>query len=211
MPSATRRRSNPAAVEDELDDQEMEEESGARLQFKQPLSWRAGRPIALADLLRRLESLSKELQAYDQDEVEKDSLTTVAKELVSPQLIAHKDRGVKAYAAACLVDIFRLCAPDAPYTGSQLKASQTGQFHRSCAYGCLGHFHALRSIHLPCAGRSIQSIQWTAFTCPQIIGRSQVHHSPHRHSWYGRYNGDTLQGMLRCFGRSYEGRFGRRA
>lgn len=108
-----------------MEDEEMEEEeeSGARLQFKQPLSWRAGRPIAVADLLRRLETLSKELQTYDQDEVEKDSLATVAKELVSQQLIAHKDRGVKAYAAACLVDIFRLCAPDAPYTGIQLKVS----------------------------------------------------------------------------------------
>lgn len=108
-----------------MEDQEMEEESGARLQFKQPLSWRAGRPIAVADLLRRLETLSKELQTYDQDEVEKDSLVTVAKELVSSQLIAHKDRGVKAYAAACLVDIFRLCAPDAPYTGTQLKVGRS--------------------------------------------------------------------------------------
>ncbi|KAE9964063.1 hypothetical protein EG328_010836 [Venturia inaequalis] len=121
MPATTRRKLSPAVEEEEMEDQEMEEESGARLQFKQPLSWRAGRPIAVADLLRRLETLSKELQTYDQDEVEKDSLETVAKELVSQQLIAHKDRGVKAYAAACLVDIFRLCAPDAPYTGAQLK------------------------------------------------------------------------------------------
>jgi sister-chromatid-cohesion protein PDS5 len=133
-----------------MDDQEMEEGSGARLQFKQPLSWRAGRPIAVADLLRRLEALSKELQTYDQDEVEKDSLTTVAKELVSQQLIAHKDRGVKAFAAACLVDIFRLCAPDAPYTGTQLKVSLSARFNHPYAYHCPGYIYALCSIHLSC-------------------------------------------------------------
>ncbi|QDS74986.1 hypothetical protein FKW77_005376 [Venturia effusa] len=121
MPAGTRRQSSPAPGEDDMEGEEMEEESGARLKFKQPLSWRAGRPIPVADLLRRLETLHKELQSYDQDEVEKDSLATVAEELASQQLIAHKDRGVKAYAAACLVDIFRLCAPDAPYTGTQLK------------------------------------------------------------------------------------------
>lgn len=211
MPSTTRRQSSPAQEEEEMEDQEMEDESGARLQFKQPLSWRAGRPIAVADLLRRLETLSKELQTYDQDEVEKDSLATVAKELVSQQLIAHKDRGVKAYAAACLVDIFRLCAPDAPYTGTQLKVSSYVEFNNAHAYDCLGYLHALRAIHLPSAGRPIQPIQRTAFTRPQIIGRSQIHNSSHRHPWYSRHNGDSFQGMLRCPGRSREGQFRGRA
>lgn len=93
------------------------------LKFDEPLSWRAGKSIAIGDLLRRLQALSKEMRDMDQDENERDSFTTVAKELASPNLLGHKDKGVKAWTACCLVDILRLCAPDAPYTGQQLKVS----------------------------------------------------------------------------------------
>ncbi|KAI4169851.1 MAG: hypothetical protein LQ343_005400 [Gyalolechia ehrenbergii] len=91
------------------------------LQFDEPLSWRAGKSIPVADLLKRLNALSKEMQDMEQDENERDSFTKVAKELVSPNLLGHKDKGVKALTASCLVDILRLCAPDAPYTGQQLR------------------------------------------------------------------------------------------
>lgn len=91
------------------------------LQFNEALSWRAGKAIAVADLLKRLNALSKEMQSLEQEENERDSFTRVAKELVNPNLLAHKDKGVKALTAACLVDILRLCAPDAPYTGQQLR------------------------------------------------------------------------------------------
>ena len=91
------------------------------LQFSEPLSWRAGKPIAIADLLRRLQALSKEMRAMDQEENDRDSFARVAKELASPNLLAHKDKGIRAWTACCLVDVLRLCAPDAPYTGQQLK------------------------------------------------------------------------------------------
>ena len=91
------------------------------LQFNETLSWRAGKPIAVTDLLRRLQSLSKEMRDMEQEENEKESFTKVAKELASPNLLSHKDKGVRAWTACCLVDILRLCAPDAPYTGQQLK------------------------------------------------------------------------------------------
>ncbi|KAL8775385.1 MAG: hypothetical protein Q9209_000393 [Squamulea sp. 1 TL-2023] len=91
------------------------------LRFTETLSWRAGKPIAVADLLRRLQALSKEMRGMEQGENERDSFTKVAKELVSPNLLAHKDKGVKALTASCLVDILRLCAPDAPFTGQQLR------------------------------------------------------------------------------------------
>ncbi|KAH8673723.1 armadillo-type protein [Xylariales sp. PMI_506] len=103
------------------DDQEMAEEDLVSLQFNEPLSWRAGKPIATGELLRRLEKLSKELVDLDQETVDKDSLTKVAKELASHNLIAHKEAGVKAFTASCLVDILKLCAPDAPFTPTQLK------------------------------------------------------------------------------------------
>ncbi|KAL9028362.1 MAG: hypothetical protein Q9196_003267 [Gyalolechia fulgens] len=91
------------------------------LQFDEPLSWRAGKSIPVADLLKRLNALSREMQNMEQDENERDSFTKVAKELVSPNLLGHKDKGVKALTATCLVDVLRLCAPDAPYTSQQLR------------------------------------------------------------------------------------------
>jgi len=101
--------------------QEEEEPQLAVLQFDEPLSWRAGRAIPTAELLRRLETLLTELQEMDQGEVDKESLTKVAKELVGQNLIGHKDKGVRAFAACCLVDVLKICAPDAPFTPSQLK------------------------------------------------------------------------------------------
>ncbi|ODH46046.1 hypothetical protein GX48_07869 [Paracoccidioides brasiliensis] len=99
-----------------------EEPSGLRrLKFKQPLSWRAGRAITVADLLERLESLALELRQLDQEETDKDSLRKVSQELASLHLLGHRDRGVRAWTACCVVDILRLCAPNAPFTGNQLK------------------------------------------------------------------------------------------
>ena len=93
------------------------------LQFKESLSWRAGKPIAIAELLRRLQALAQELRAVDQGDVPPEAYTTVAKELASSNLVAHKDKGVKAWTACCIVDILKLCAPDAPYTGIQLRVT----------------------------------------------------------------------------------------
>ena len=63
----------------------------------------------------------------EQEEKERDSFLKVAKDLASPNLLAHKDKGVKAWTACCLVDILRLCAPDAPYTAQQLKVRRHGE------------------------------------------------------------------------------------
>lgn len=113
MPSRTRQ--GPA--------DEPEEETGLRnLSFNQPLSWRVGRSaIPIADLLERLQTLAQELRKLEQEEIDKESLTKVSKELASAHLLAHKDRGVRAWATCCIVDVLRLCAPDAPFTRNQLK------------------------------------------------------------------------------------------
>lgn len=92
-----------------------------RLQFRETLSWRAGKAIPVGELLKRMNSLSKEMNDMEQEEVDRESLRRAANDLVSPNLMAHKDQGVRAWAACCLVDILRLYAPDAPYTGPQLK------------------------------------------------------------------------------------------
>lgn len=99
----------------------MEDEELVDLQFNETLTWRAGKPIATGELLRRLEKLSKELVDMEQDTVNKESLHGVSKQLASQNLLSHKEAGVKAYTASCLVDILKLCAPDAPFTPSQLK------------------------------------------------------------------------------------------
>ncbi|KAK6602439.1 spo76 protein [Botrytis cinerea] len=97
------------------------EEPSASLVFNEALSWRAGKPIATETLLKRLKKLASELRDMDQEEIDKSSLTVVAKELAAQNLLNHKDNGVRAWTACCLVDILKLCAPDAPYTSSQVK------------------------------------------------------------------------------------------
>lgn len=92
-----------------------------RLRFNQPLTWKAGRQIPLSELLKRLSSLGQELRDYEQEDVVRDTIDSTAKELASQQLLSHKDRGVKAWTAHCLVDVLRLYAPDAPYTPAELK------------------------------------------------------------------------------------------
>ncbi|CAK7217602.1 Sister chromatid cohesion protein pds5 [Sporothrix curviconia] len=92
-----------------------------RLRFNEPLSWRPGKPIPTEELIRRLGALSQELSDLDQETFDTEPLAKVAKELASHNLLNHKDKGVKAFAAACLVDILCLCAPNAPFTQTQLK------------------------------------------------------------------------------------------
>ena len=102
-------------------DIEPEEPQLGGLVFNEPLSWRAGKPIPTGELLRRLDTLCTELREMDQEETDKDSLTNVAKELAGQNLLGHKDKGVRAFTACCLVDVLKICAPDAPFTPTQLK------------------------------------------------------------------------------------------
>ena len=98
-----------------------EEPALGGLVFNEPLSWRAGKPIPTGDLLSRLDTLASELREMDQEQTDKDSLTKVAKELAGQNLLGHKDKGVRAFTACCLVDVLKICAPDAPFTPTQLK------------------------------------------------------------------------------------------
>lgn len=107
--------------EEEAGNEEENEDEGQPLQFSETLTWRAGKPIAVAELLRRLKVLHTELVGMQQEEAHRISLVPVAQELAHANLLGHKDRGIKAWTAACLVDMFRLLAPDAPYKASQLK------------------------------------------------------------------------------------------
>lgn len=115
----------PAAAGEEEEEEEVEEEADARppnaLSFNEPLSWKAGKAISIATLIKRLTRLSKELSELDQEGVDLESLATPSKELHAVGLLKHKDPGVRAFTACCLADMLRLHAPDAPYTASILK------------------------------------------------------------------------------------------
>ena len=137
MARASRRRAaSPEPVVDEEesdvqeqqpqdDDMEMEEETAQPLAFDEPLTWRAGRPIAVSDLLRRLKKLHEELSAMDQfeedDEAGRNAVAPKAQELANAQLLGHRDRGVKAWTLTCIVQMFRILAPNAPYKDGQLR------------------------------------------------------------------------------------------
>ena len=103
------------------EDEEEQQDELVSLEFNETLSWRAGKPLGANVLAPRLERLSKELMDLDQETTDKDSLSKIAKELASLNLIQHRDKGVKALTAVCLVDILRICAPAAPFTEQQLK------------------------------------------------------------------------------------------
>lgn len=117
------------------------------LTFNEPLSWRAGKHIPTGELLKRLDALANELREMDQEETDKDSLTKVAKELAGQNLLSHKDKGVRAFTACCLVDVLKLCAPDAPFTPTQLKVcgSNAGEYvanlHRTYLLSSLLQFY----------------------------------------------------------------------
>lgn len=107
----------------EVDEEPLEvEAAGAQpLQFNESLTWRPGKQISVTELLRRLKALSEELASIEQEDADRETLVPKAQELASPQLINHKDKGVKAFTMLCVVDMFRLLAPDAPYKSGQLK------------------------------------------------------------------------------------------
>lgn len=86
----------------------------------EPLKWKPSKPIPAKVLIGRLDTLSKELKTLEQDGTDKESFEKVAKVLAEGNLLDHKDRGVRAFTACCLVDILRVCAPVAPLSGSQL-------------------------------------------------------------------------------------------
>lgn len=92
------------------------------LRFNEPLSWRAGKAIPIADLLTRLQKLAKELRNLEPEgEVDPRSVGPVAQDLASTNLLGHKDKGIRAWTACCIVDLLRICVPHAPFRAPQLK------------------------------------------------------------------------------------------
>ena len=102
---------------------EMVSASQSTLKVTLPLAPSAKKPITTADLISRLSSLSNQLIDASQDNaaIKNQLERTIAPQLVDKNLLQHKDKGVKSYVAVCIVEALRICAPDAPFTSSQLK------------------------------------------------------------------------------------------
>ena len=169
------------------------------LQFKEDLSWRAGKPIAIADLLRRLQALHKEMRDMEQEENERESFTKVAKDLASPNLLAHKDKGVKAWTACCLVDLLRLCAPDAPYTGQQLKVSSYAE--KNGVVGIVadnfpGHIQHAHYRGPPGAFRPFECLQSAASVRADVSVASQEYCPAYRYTIFGAIDDKPLHHIL---------------
>ena len=154
----SRRKAAAAAPVEEPEEED--EPSNPGLRFNEPLSWRAGSKPSTGELLRRLELLARELKELDQEDIDRDALTRPAKDLVHQNLLQHKDKGVRAWTACCIADIFKLCAPEAPFTAAQLKAGLVRRLGSSKhANSCLGNLYSHYHVHNTCALRPDRPLQ----------------------------------------------------
>lgn len=92
--------------------------SPVKLAFREKLV--GGKSQTTDTYLRKLKTLHAQLSELDQETVDVKTLDAVRRDLLHPSILLHTDRGVKAYAACCIVDILGLYAPEAPYTETQL-------------------------------------------------------------------------------------------
>lgn len=77
-------------------------------------------PISTKELISRVQTLSNELAAFNQEHVEIPIFNSLRKDLVNKKLLKHANLGVQAYVCCSIADILRLYAPDAPFTAGEL-------------------------------------------------------------------------------------------
>jgi sister chromatid cohesion protein PDS5 len=97
--------------------------SQSLLKVTLPLVPKANKQITTSELIKRLTSLSNQLIDANQDNaaIKRQLEKTIAPQLADNNLLQHKDKGVKSYVAVCIVEVLRICAPDAPFNQTQLK------------------------------------------------------------------------------------------
>lgn len=60
-------------------------------------------------------------QFEEEDDAGRAPVAAKAQELANAQLMGHRDKGVKAWTVACIVQVFRILAPNAPFTERQMR------------------------------------------------------------------------------------------
>jgi sister chromatid cohesion protein PDS5 len=93
------------------------------LDFNEALTWRPGKAIPVGDLLTRLQTLRTKLAKFEEEQVDSHQWTSLAEDLANNNLIGHKDKGVRAWAISCVLDVLKICAPDAPFQQNALRVS----------------------------------------------------------------------------------------
>lgn len=58
-----------------------------------------------------------------------ESMQPLLHAVVKPELLKHQDREVKLLVAACICEITRITAPEAPYTDDILKVNERQRYH----------------------------------------------------------------------------------
>lgn len=124
--------------------------SPGKLKFNEKL---VGKGLTTDALLKKLKVLHAELATLDQETVDTKTIAGPCRELISPSMLLHKEKGVKAYVACCLADMLKLYAPDAPYTAAELN-DIFDFFFRQLSIGLKGsdspyynqYFHLLESL-----------------------------------------------------------------
>ena len=106
----------------------------------------------------------------EQEEADRESLEPVAKELAHPTLLTHKDVGVRAWTACCIVDMFRLCAPDAPYTAAQLKVQAITLLPILRLMVGIGYLYSDNRENIPAPGRSFEPLQRPTLVYAAVFG-----------------------------------------
>ena len=122
-----RLRNPPASNTADAEDEMATKLGPGKLRFRDPLSWRAGRAIPVAELLKSLKKLADEFKEHEQGAIDLDDLVRVAQELAGAHLLAHKDRGVRAWTAVCIVDVLMHSAPNATFKVGQLRVCNSIQ------------------------------------------------------------------------------------
>lgn len=86
--------------------------------------------ISTKHLLTRLLDLADHLSALDQSSVSTGTYERIAADLASKKLLHHSNVSVQALTCCCLADIFRIFAPDAPYSEPDISTIFKAFFHQ---------------------------------------------------------------------------------
>ncbi|KAK1438406.1 hypothetical protein QVD17_04215 [Tagetes erecta] len=94
-----------------------------RFQLKEAGRLLSNPPASIDELLHILDQLEKLLSMVDQspDSIMQETLSHPMKALVDRSLLEHSNMDVKVSVAACLSEITRITAPDAPYSDEEMK------------------------------------------------------------------------------------------
>ena len=147
--------------------------------FHQSLTWRPGKAIPVADLLSRLQALRAQLSKFEDEQVDSRLWTTLAGDLAHANLLGHKDKGVRAWTISCIIDVLKVCAPDAPFQENALKVTSYKQI-RASINPISGHFHRHHHHDNPSPRRSVECLQRTACLHSPLTVRNAEHSAPGR-------------------------------